>query len=144
MSAQPQLLFAYGTLMTGLNCDMGRDERARLAREARSLGSATVQGRLYDLGSYPGFVTIGEPGEQVAGEVLILADATTTLAWLDAYEGIGARQHDGRRAAADEYDRIIVKASLLDGTMRPAWVYRYRGSVSELRRLAEGRWTPLA
>ena len=148
MSVEPQLLFAYGTLMTGLLCEMGRAERARLAQEARSLGPATVQGQLYDLGSYPGFVPCGVPGSVVAGELLRLFDAATTFAWLDAYEGIGDRQHygqyDGERAEPDAYDRIVVQARLSDGTLVPAWVYRYRGPLAGLLWLREGHWSPAA
>jgi hypothetical protein len=40
-------LFAYGTLMSGLTCALGAHERARLVQATRSLGAATVQGRLY-------------------------------------------------------------------------------------------------
>jgi gamma-glutamylcyclotransferase (GGCT)/AIG2-like uncharacterized protein YtfP len=142
MSDAPQFLFAYGTLMSGLDCAMGRPERVRLAGETRSLGAATVQGRLYELGSYPGFVMSDDPSERVAGEVLRIGDAAATLAWLDAYEGIGPARHDGDRAEADEYDRILVPARLAGGTLVSVWIYRYRGGLAGLRWLQDGRWAP--
>lgn len=142
MSDAPEFLFAYGTLMSGLDCAMGRRERARLAEETRLLGPATVQGRLYDLGSYPGVVMSDDPGEVVAGQVLRIADAAATFAWLDAYEGIGPKPHDGEQAEADEYDRILVPARLAGGTLVSVWIYRYRGKLTGLPRLQDGRWAP--
>ncbi len=140
--AAPEFLFAYGTLMSGLDCAMGKRERTRLRGETRSLGAATVQGRLYDLGSYPGFVMSDDPNEVVAGEVLRIGDAAVTFAWLDAYEGIGPKPHDGEQAEADEYDRILMPARLAGGTLVSVWIYRYRGRLAGLRWLQEGRWAP--
>ena len=48
------LLFVYGTLMRVSRAAMGVRPRARLNREARFVGAATVHGRLFDLGAYPG------------------------------------------------------------------------------------------
>lgn len=137
-----QFLFVYGTLMGGLDCAMGREQRVHLAGSARSFGAGIVQGRLYDLGHYPGLVTSDDPGEQVAGEVLRLTDAAATLGWLDAYEGIGAAGGDGVTAQADEYVRILMPVRLEGGTLVSAWVYLYRGDVAGKRHLANGRWLP--
>ena len=53
MATDSQFLFVYGTLMGSAASGYGRDMRERLHRESRSYGAATMQGRLYDLGSYP-------------------------------------------------------------------------------------------
>lgn len=139
-----QFLFVYGTLMSGLDCAMGREQRAHLAGSARSFGAGFVQGRLYDLGHYPGLVASDDPGDQVAGEVLRLADAAATLGWLDAYEGIGAADGDGVTAEADEYVRMLMPVRLKGGTLVSAWVYLYQGDVGGKRHLADGRWAPQA
>jgi gamma-glutamylcyclotransferase (GGCT)/AIG2-like uncharacterized protein YtfP len=138
MSAS-QYLFAYGTLMSVAEvARMGADQRARLKREGESLGPATIAGRLYDLGPYPALVSpLGGVSGRVYGEVFRLADAGASLAWLDAYEGIveGAPEKS-------EYERALRTVRIASGDELAAWVYLYRRSVAEARRLVEGRWRP--
>ncbi len=113
---------------------MGRAERTRLARESRSLGPATLPGRLYDLGTYPGLVEDGGGG-LVHGEVVLLEDAASSLRWLDAYEGIPPGACEG-----EEYIRVERAAGLSDGSQIKAWVYVYKGSMSGGRLVPTGRW----
>ena len=101
LEPQPQNLFVYGTLMSTATGALGRDMRLRLRREARLLGAATMPGRLYDLGRYPGLVAATETADVVHGEVLALVDPAATLPWLDDYEGVGSDA-----AAAGEYRQI--------------------------------------
>src|SRR5688572_4655538 len=77
-------LFVYGTLMSQVRHPMG----ARLRREARILGEATIEGRLYSLGRYPGLVEAADGHYAVHGEVYALNTPATSLRWLDVYEGI--------------------------------------------------------
>ncbi|MCY7371052.1 MAG: gamma-glutamylcyclotransferase [Polaromonas sp.] len=58
----PRLVFVYGTLRRGEERDINL-----LAPAPTALGAASVAGRLYDLGSYPG-LRLGGPG-WVEGEV---------------------------------------------------------------------------
>ena len=53
----------------------------------RSIGPGEFQGRLYDLGRYPGVVASDDPADIVHGEVYRLHDPAATLARLDQYEG---------------------------------------------------------
>lgn len=129
-----EFLFVYGTLMSRAATDYGRDMRERLHRETRNFGPATIQGRLYDLGSYPGVTTSDDPGEVVHGEVLRLADAQAVFIWLDAYEGIVAGRAD------NEYARVLAPARLHGGTLVSAHVYRYLGDPGRVRWLPDGRW----
>lgn len=115
-------LFVYGTLMSTATGFLGQTQRARLKGESEPVGPATVGGRLYDLGRYPGLVVTspasaaGRPAgvqsvsgafsgagarDVVFGEVVKLIDARRSLRWLDAYEGVYG---DGGRAG-DEYLR---------------------------------------
>lgn len=131
---QIDVLFAYGTLMTSAAASpTGRRERQRLAREARSLGPASVPGRLVDLGRYPGLVE-GGPGI-VHGEALQLADPDTTLAWLDAYEGIVP----GERGRT-EYIRAARTIRLEPGQDLTAWVYVYQPEATGRPEIPGGRW----
>ena len=74
-----RLLFVYGTLRAGASQDIHR-----LAPPARFIGRGRVQGRLYNLGRYPGLVRGGEGWVQ--GEVYAITRAQETL--LDTIEEI--------------------------------------------------------
>lgn len=129
------MLFVYGTLMSSAPGRMGRSQRARLAREGRVIGPATMQGRLYDVGRYPGLVTTVDVCERVHGEVVRLADPAGTLRWLDAYEGIVPG-----RGEDSEYERVEAAAVLASGGIITAWVYVYKRDTSAARHLPGGAW----
>jgi gamma-glutamylcyclotransferase (GGCT)/AIG2-like uncharacterized protein YtfP len=125
------VLFVYGTLMRAC----GHAMAARLAGESRLIGGASVPGRLYDLGRYPGAVA-SEGAERVHGQVLRLAYPGRSLDWLDAYEGAGP---DGA-AEPDGFARVIVPARLWSGLRIEAWMYVYRGALVKARYLRSGRY----
>jgi gamma-glutamylcyclotransferase (GGCT)/AIG2-like uncharacterized protein YtfP len=125
-------LFVYGSLMSTVGHPVG----ARLRGEARMIGPATIQGRLYRVSWYPGAVEAGELEQRVHGEVYALGGPDRTLAWLDTYEGIVP----GREEAGD-YRRLERPAYLATGEEITAWVYLYRGDVAGLGLVPDGRWT---
>jgi len=124
-------LFVYGTLLSTAGHPMG----ARLRREARLLGEASVQGRLYRVGKYPGLVEDADPQDRVHGEVYALKSPAIALAWLDAYEGIVPGTRD-----QNEYERIERPVRLASGEHMTAWVYLYRKKVARLHLIPGGRW----
>ena len=128
-------LFVYGSLMS-TSCHAMGD---RLRREARLLGEATVEGRLYRISWYPGLVAGGQPGGRVHGEVYALEAPARALAWLDEYEGLVPGN-----PSAGEYERIERPALLVTGETITAWVYVYRGDTAKLVRVASGRWVAQA
>lgn len=134
-AASPHI-FVYGTLMSTAESTLGRAQRARLAREGRLIGAATMGGRLYDLGRYPGLVASDAPGHVVHGEVVALDNALKSLAWLDAYEQIVPGEHEH-----NQYARLLHPARLADGSVVEAWVYVYRHALTGKRLIREGRWT---
>src|SRR5436190_18383391 len=81
-----EYLFVYGTLRTGLR----PNEVAPLLSAIKLVGSATVRGRLYDLGEYPG-VVLEEGCGLVIGELLEMSVSPTPLSALDSYEGVDER-----------------------------------------------------
>ena len=113
-------LFVYGTLLTNARDSLGAAMRARLQREARLIGTASVPGRLYDLGDYPGFVEAPPRGARdlVAGEVLQLHDATATFDWLDLYEDV-----DRVDPTAGLYRRVPQLALLDTADAVRCWLY---------------------
>lgn len=122
-------LFVYGTLMLSSGHRMGR----KLAAEAEFLGAASVQGRLYDFGKWPGLVLSDRPFERVFGEAWRLY-STQSLAWLDEYEGIGPH------VVLPEYERIEHRMSLDGRGTVPASLYVYRWPIDHARRIASGSW----
>jgi gamma-glutamylcyclotransferase (GGCT)/AIG2-like uncharacterized protein YtfP len=127
-------LFVYGSLLARAGHPMGE----RLAREARPVGEACLQGRLYRVSWYPGLVE-GASRERVYGEVYALDDPVRTLLWLDAYEGVAeVGAQDGDYARAERTARLAY-----GGELR-VWVYLYRGDVSGLTIVPGGRWLPTA
>jgi gamma-glutamylcyclotransferase (GGCT)/AIG2-like uncharacterized protein YtfP len=124
-------LFVYGSLMSTAGHRMG----ARLNGEARRIGAASMQGRLYRVRWYPGAVDSTDPAQRVHGEIWALDDPERALAWLDDYEGIAPG-----RGASGEYQRLERLVRLATGTEEVAWVYLYQGDVMRLAVISDGRW----
>ncbi len=135
MQSGRALLFVYGTLLSGDAGAGGRAQRNRLGREARGIGPATVAGRLFHLGRYPGLVLDGSSDDVVHGELLELTTPASTLAWLDDYEGIVPGDH-----AHNEYERRVIDVTLASGERAAAWSYVYRQSATGKRLIETGRW----
>jgi gamma-glutamylcyclotransferase (GGCT)/AIG2-like uncharacterized protein YtfP len=107
----------------------------RLRREARLLGQATIAGRLYSLGRYPGLVEAADGQYAVNGEIYALSRPATSLRWLDAYEGIVPG-----KAALSRYARVERTVRLASGETCTAWVYLYRSSVRARTEVLGGFW----
>ncbi len=122
-------LFVYGTLRK----DGGTEMFHMLAREATFVGRARMQGRLYQLGEYPGLVPSRDPGSWVHGEVYALDNPTETLALLDDYEGCGPNDPQPH-----EFQRVEHDVVLESGEKDRVWVYVYRGSVSGKQEIMSG------
>jgi gamma-glutamylcyclotransferase (GGCT)/AIG2-like uncharacterized protein YtfP len=103
-------IFVYGTLQRG-QC------RERCwPRQPLHIEAATVQGSLYDLGSYP---ALADGEDCIAGELWHLAesDMPETLFELDRVEGFRGR-------ASDLYQRVTITCQTAAGPVS-AWTYRF-------------------
>jgi len=125
-------LFVYGTLMSHI----GHPMHDVLARGAERLGEAFVQGRLYDLGRYPGLVLSAAADDRVVGEVYRLRDDGVLLA-LDDYEGCGPDA-----AEPTEYVRRVATVTVAGGGTIYAWAYLYNRDASARSPIASGRYVP--
>ena len=133
MGKNESCLFVYGTLMPERGGLLGQVERRRLAREASRLGPATIQGRLYCLGQYPGLIHSERTADVVHGEALLLESPAATFSWLDEYEG-------GDPEIEEVYERVLRPIRLATGEIRMSWVYLYLRDIAAARLLASGRW----
>ena len=117
MASAEELLFVYGTLRRGAYRGGRVNPFAqRLEAEAKWLGPARIQGRLYQVNAeYPGLARAERDEEWVTGEVWAFSDAGLWQA-LDDYEG-------------DEYVRVPWKI-VMDGGERQGWVYLYASRIT--------------
>lgn len=126
-------LFVYGSLMSTSRHPMGD----RLRREARLVGEATIEGKLYRISWYPGLAVGGQSGERVHGEVYALRAPARSLVWLDEYEGLVPANPD-----AGDYERVERPVRLATGETVTTWVYAFRGDTTKLAPVPSGRWVP--
>jgi gamma-glutamylcyclotransferase (GGCT)/AIG2-like uncharacterized protein YtfP len=124
-------LFVYGTLMRGFDHPMAK----LLAANADFLGEATSRGRLYLVRHYPALMLSDDPADVVHGELFSLRARDAMLAEFDMYEACG----EGFKPPT-EYVRQMLNVTLADGSSSEAWTYVYNWPVTELRRIASGRF----
>ncbi len=113
-------IFVYGTLRRGFEHPLA----SLLEKQAEFIGIGHYQGRLYDLGSYPGVIASDNPLDKVQGDVYQLDTTTDLLSKLDAYEGFVPQRPD-----ASLYLREVVRISLTDGAVIDSSIYLYNQPV---------------
>jgi len=124
-------LFAYGTLLTGT-----RNPRvnARIRWGLEPLWRAYLQGRLHELGGYPGAVPSGHPNEQVYGRVFRMREPAVLLPALDWFEG-----HDPRSPKRSYFVRRAAPVFCLpDRSRLIAWIYYYNSDLTGAPRIDSG------
>jgi len=122
-------LFVYGTLRRDAKHEMYH----LLARHAGFVGDGVFQGRLFDLGDYPGATPSDDPSDQVRGEVYALQDADRVLAALDVYEGCIPD-----KLSPTEFRREIVEITLDAGMKESAHIYLYNKGTDGLPCIVSG------
>ncbi|MEX2260308.1 MAG: gamma-glutamylcyclotransferase family protein [Bryobacteraceae bacterium] len=120
-------LFVYGSLRS----ETGTEPARYLARRAKRIGPAKVQGRLYSLGSYPAMALSTKPHEWVQGELYRLPNPKEILCALDQYEGCGKGEPAG------EFERVAVTA-VVGETRFSCWAYVCRFRPPEDTRISSG------
>ncbi|REL24055.1 gamma-glutamylcyclotransferase [Rhodohalobacter sp. SW132] len=123
------LLFVYGTLRS----DSSVNRADLLGGNSVFIGRGFVQGRLYDLGWYPGLVLSDNPEEQVCGEIYRMTEPAVVLAGLDEYEGCSTRYPEPH-----EYRRKEISAKRQDGKSENVWAYIYNHPTADKKRITGG------
>jgi gamma-glutamylcyclotransferase (GGCT)/AIG2-like uncharacterized protein YtfP len=124
-------LFVYGTLMRGFDHPMAR----LLSANADFIGEAKCCGRLYLVKHYPGLVRSDDPADIVFGELYRLREREAMLREFDIYEACG----EGF-AQPTEYRREMLQVALDDDAVSEAWTYVYNWPLTQLPRIASGRF----
>lgn len=125
-------LFVYGTLSPR----HAPPEIASTVRRLRPVGAASVRGRLYDLGEYPGAILSKSSRSVIRGEVFELPGDAQTLSSLDNYEGF-----EPGKPGSSLFVRRAWPVVLDDGTRLRCWVYVYNGDTRRALPVRNGRYT---
>jgi gamma-glutamylcyclotransferase (GGCT)/AIG2-like uncharacterized protein YtfP len=124
-----QHLFVYGTLRS----DCGAAYSEVLRSQFTLLGIGTTQGRLYNIGHYPGMILSASADDKVTGELYRLTGPEEVMGILDRYEGSTMSPESG-----SEYYRALRKVMPDKGNAIEAWVYIYNRPVAESCFIASG------
>ena len=112
-------IIAYGTLMTG-------ERNHRYCRNAVSIQPCTIKGTIYDTGwQFPAFRPEGDT--TVHAELIEIP--ITDWSAMDRLEGYPRL-----------YDRMLVPATLADGSTVEAWVYVMNTIPAQARVIPSGDW----
>ena len=116
-----EYLFVYGTLRSQMNDPLHR----LLEKDAILVGTGSFQGRLYDLGRYPGVVPSHGKTDRVLGEIYRFREFKRAFEILDEYEG-------------HRFKRKRVTIIQEDGKSITSWIYLYVRSVTRRARIQAG------
>ena len=123
------LLFVYGTLL-----DDDNKYGLYLRDNSKFYSQATIGGRLYDIGEYPGAVLSATEGDIIYGVILQMDDPETALELLDIYEGFG-----GGYPQPNEFVRVLADAETSAGPVT-CWIYLYNFPTHGLPLIENGRY----
>ncbi|MET0465791.1 MAG: gamma-glutamylcyclotransferase family protein [Chitinophagaceae bacterium] len=123
-------LFVYGSLRSHFRSAAYE----YIARYFDLAGDATVQGKIFDMGEYPGAIP-GDDDSVIVGELYQIKNERE-FAWaicqLDDYEGVHVEAHE-----SPLYRREIVQVSSGSSSI-PAWIYWFNGDVTGKPLVASG------
>lgn len=129
MTMTCEYLFVYGTLRRHTGYAMSR----LLEKKTDLVGKAVFQGKLFDIGGYPGAVPSDHPPDAVCGEVVLIQETDSLLKLLDTYEECAPAEPE-----QGEYKREKVTVTLCSGEVMKAWMYLYNLPTDGLRRILSG------
>ncbi len=130
MSDSLDYLFVYGTLRSDA---FSASHRQLITTDFSLISPATMRGKLYAIGDYPGMVEAQEATDIVTGEVYSFDKGHNTLALIDDYEGCGPKS-----TKPHLYTRMRKKAHLRDGSIVGAWMYQYNFPVDDSMLIRSG------
>ena len=123
----PELVFFYGTLMSGFD----RHKRNHLDDDLKFVERGWIGAALFDLGLYPAAIPANDA--RVWGEVHELVDASAMLPVLDEIEGCSPD-----RPETSLYVRAKATVTCESGAVVAAWVYFYNAPLGKAQRIESG------
>jgi gamma-glutamylcyclotransferase (GGCT)/AIG2-like uncharacterized protein YtfP len=110
---------------------MNNPVKYKIIDDVEWIGESEIQGRLYDIGKYPGALPANNKrGGSIKGEILKIKHPERILKILDQYEGFNPNELN-----KSEYYRAQEKINLPDGSEIKAWVYWYNFPVEGKKRI---------
>lgn len=122
-------LFVYGTLRNEINHPI-TDVLEKYTLEVKA---GTVQGKLFDAGSFPAAIASDDPSDVIHGKLYKIKDPKSVFRHLDPYEGYSPG-HPSQSLFIRK--KVLVKASAKQSTT--AWIYLYNKPVDRLARIPDG------
>ena len=129
MSHDNEFLFVYGTLLRQSQSPMS----SMLSTKSRFVGNGYVNGKLYDIGEYPGAILTNKDNEKIQGEVFNLKNPAATLRELDFYE-----ECSDKSPWPHEFKRIKATVTLDSGKRVTAWIYEFNLPTDSYSRIESG------
>ncbi|MCD2453101.1 gamma-glutamylcyclotransferase [Methylicorpusculum oleiharenae] len=125
-------LFVYGSLRKGMPNAMAE----WLEHQADWLETSFIKGQLFDIGDYPGAISIPDCTDKVWGDIYRMDDdlsCANILGQLDEFEE--CTEHF---SIPHEYLRIKTPVFRSNGQSLEAWFYLYNRPVERFKRITEG------
>ena len=123
-----EFIFFYGTLRKGYP----HNPHKSLIDSLQFVNFGTIEGDLYDIGSYPGAIKRKGKGK-IVGDVFLLDNPEEVLNLLDKYEG-----YSSHKVNESEFMRTRCRVSLNSGENLNAWVYLYNLETGDKSRIKSG------
>ena len=129
MTNNSEYLFVYGTLRRGGGSPLSK----LLSEQADLVGLGAFQGKLYDLGAYPGVIPSPNLADAVIGEIYAIHNDSSILFTLDKYEEYLPDQPE-----RSLYLRRLASISAGENKTLQAWIYLYNGSINGCKQITPG------
>ena len=130
--AETQNFFVYGTLkMGGRFAEMYADH---FDPNRKSVCEASIKGKLFDLGFFPG-VKLDKGDGEVHGELHVFKNPEAIQDIFDRIEG-----YNSENPKKGLFDRVEVEVSLENGSTETATIYVFNGDPSDSDEIESGVW----
>lgn len=127
----PNYLFVYGTLRRACNHALLKE----IDHYANYVSTATYQGNLFLIDTYPGAVPSVNPNDLIQGEVYCLTSEGCLLGLLDDYE-----ECSPKFPRPAEYYRCLQNIQLINHHSVDAWIYLYNHQTQNLKQIMSGNF----